>query len=119
MLKSDRQTDLLATLDLGTITGPRLDSEVFDKEAERGIHSPAYDTVPAARIWHDGPYLKILPVNGPSNACYASATYEGQTYCVPLEAAHTSMLMDIAVILRNLNITPTDLNAPVSVRIAE
>jgi hypothetical protein len=36
-----------------------------------------------------------------------------------MEATHSSMLMDIAVILRNLNISPTDLNAPISVRVAQ
>jgi hypothetical protein len=80
---------------------------------------PYYDTVQAQQIFNDGPYLSILNINGPSVSCYSSVTYEGQTYCVPSGATHTSMLMDIAIILRNLNITPADLNAPVSVRVAD
>jgi hypothetical protein len=45
--------------------------------------------------------------------------YDGQPYCVPLEATHTAMLMDLAVVLRNLNVQPTDLNVPATVRLAE
>jgi hypothetical protein len=75
-----------------------------------------YRSIPAWRIFNDGPYLSILNIGGP---CYSSVNYEGQTYCVPLEATHTTMLMDIAVILRNLSISPTDLNAPVSVRVTD
>jgi hypothetical protein len=75
-----------------------------------------YDTIAADQILKGGHYLSI--VNGPSAACYSWVNYSGGPYCVPAEATHTSMLMDIAVILRNLNISPTDLNAPVSVRVA-
>jgi hypothetical protein len=74
-----------------------------------------YGSPPAQQIFRNGPYLSIL--NGASGWCYAWANYNGQIYCVPMEATHTSMLMDIAVILRNLNISPTDLNAPISVRV--
>jgi hypothetical protein len=76
-----------------------------------------YGSAAGLRIFGSGPYLSIL--NGPSASCYTWINYSGQTYCVPMEATHTSMLMDIAVILRNLNVAPTDLNAPISVRVAQ
>ncbi len=75
-----------------------------------------YGSPSGREIFGSGPYLSIL--NGPSASCYAWANYNGQMYCVPMTATHTSMLMDIAVMLRNLNISPTDLNAPISVRVA-
>jgi hypothetical protein len=75
-----------------------------------------YDTVPARTIFNGGPYLAIQ--DGLSASCYSWVNYDGGLYCVPMDATHTSMLMDIAVILRNLNISPTDLNAPISVRVA-
>jgi hypothetical protein len=75
-----------------------------------------YGSSAGQQIFGSGPYLSIL--NEPSAPCYAWANYSGQTFCVPMGATHTSMLMDIAVMLRNLNISPTDLNAPVSVRVA-
>ena len=80
---------------------------------------PIYQMFAARQILVDGPYLSIAALSGPSLSCYTSMVYEGQAYCVPMEAHHTSMLMDIAVILRNLNITPQDLNAPVSVRVID
>jgi hypothetical protein len=78
-----------------------------------------YKGFASQRILGDGPYLSIAKINGPSVSCYSSVVYEGQAYCVPSESTHTSMLMDLAVILRNLNITPQDLNAPVSVRVTD
>jgi hypothetical protein len=77
----------------------------------------SYRSVPAKRIWAGGPYLSIT--NEPTTQCYSSIEYNGQPYCVPLEATHTAMLMDLAVVLRNLNVQPTDLNAPATVRLAE
>jgi len=77
----------------------------------------SYKSVTAERIFGNGPYLVIY--NAPSAQCYSSIEYEGQTYCVPLEATHTAMLMDIAVILRNLNVQPSDLNAPFTVRLSQ
>jgi hypothetical protein len=61
------------------------------------------------------PYLSI--VDGLYAPCYSWVNYSGQRFCVPMGARHTAMLMDIAAILRNLNISPSDLNAPVSVRV--
>jgi hypothetical protein len=75
-----------------------------------------YSTPAGQKIFGSGPYLSVI--DGPADPCYARANYSGQLFCVPIGATHTSMLMDIAVILRNLNISPTDLNAPVSVRVA-
>lgn len=75
-----------------------------------------YGSVPAKQIFAEGPYLSVS--EGISPSCYSSVNYNGQFYCVPTESTHTSMLMDIAVILRNLNISPTDLNAPISVKVA-
>ncbi len=78
---------------------------------------PGYDVVPAKRILAgDGMYLSIE--KGFGSDCYASIRYEGNDFCVPFKATHTTMLMDIAVILRNLNVQPADLNAPVTVRLA-
>ena len=78
---------------------------------------PGYDSVTAQRIFGRGPYLSI--VGAPVGGCYSSIIYQGQTFCVPSEASHTAMLMDLAVILRNLNVQPSDLNAPFTVRLAE
>jgi hypothetical protein len=75
-----------------------------------------YDTNAADQILNGGRYLSI--VSGASTSCYSWVSYNGSPYCVPTDSTHTSMLMDLAVILRNLNISPTDLNAPVSVRVA-
>jgi hypothetical protein len=94
----------------------RIAFDRFDFSKETRV--PFYDTVQATQIFGNGPYLSILTTNGPSSSCYSSASYEGQTYCVPVGASHTTMLMDLAIMLRNLNISPTDLNAPVSVRVA-
>jgi len=78
--------------------------------------SKYYHSVPAQTIFNGGPYLAIR--DGLPASCYSWVNYDGGLYCVPMGATHTSMLMDIAVILRNLNIAPTDLNAPISVRVA-
>jgi hypothetical protein len=79
-------------------------------------YNAGYKSVPAKRIWAGGPYLAIT--SAPTMQCYASVEYNGQPYCVPLEATHTAMLMDLAVVLRNLNVQPTDLNVPATVRLA-
>jgi hypothetical protein len=81
------------------------------------VRFSSYRSVPAQRIFGDGPYISIL--NSPSAHCYSSINYDGQIYCVPPEATHTAMLMDIAVVLRNLNVSPADLNTPLSVRFSQ
>ena len=82
-----------------------------------GIAPNAYISLPAQRIFGEGPYLRVT--NASATECYASIDYEGQSYCVPLTATHTAMLMDIAVVLRNLNVQPSDLNAPFTVRLSQ
>jgi hypothetical protein len=77
----------------------------------------SYKSVLANRIFAGGPYLSIT--NAPTTQCYSSIEYNSQPYCVPITATHTAMLMDLAVVLRNLNVQPTDLNAPASVRLAD
>jgi hypothetical protein len=81
------------------------------------VSSPHYVSIAATRIINNGPYLSIA--NTVDSNCYASIPYEDKTYCVPTDATHTTMLMDMAIILRNLNVQPTDLNAPLTVRLAE
>jgi hypothetical protein len=89
----------------------------FGDQVPFDLYKSGYQSIPAKRIWADGPYLSIT--NAPTTQCYSSIEYEGQPYCVPLEATHTAMLMDLAVVLRNLNVQPTDLNVPATVRLAE
>jgi len=99
--------------------GDKIRFERYERDNGKIEMVPWYDTVQAQQIFNTGPYLSIVELNGPSASCHASVKYDGRTYCVPLEVTHTSMLMDIAIILRNLNISPTDLNAPVSVRVTD
>jgi hypothetical protein len=82
------------------------------------IKFPPYDSIPALTVFENGSeYLSIS--NDSSGPCYSSISYGGQEYCVPAGASHTTMLMDIAVTLRNLNVQPSDLNSPFTVRLAE
>ena len=74
-----------------------------------------YASNQARALLNGDPYLSI--VDGLYAPCYSWVNYSGQRFCVPMGARHTAMLMDIAAILRNLNISPSDLNAPVSVRV--
>ena len=64
-----------------------------------------------------GPLVEI--VNGSGPQCYAATRFEGQFWCVPEDAEKTAVLMDIVQQLRNLSITPTDLNAAFTVRIGD
>jgi hypothetical protein len=66
----------------------------------------------------DHRYLNIVTDRG-SGQCYTRVAYQSVNYCVPYDAKHTSMLMDMATSLRNLNITPADLNAPLNVRLSQ
>ena len=81
------------------------------------LNNSGYHSVPAETIWAGGPYLSIN--NSSTTQCYASIEYNDQSYCVPQEATHTGMLMDLAIVLRNLNVQPTDLNVPATVRLAQ
>lgn len=62
-----------------------------------------------------GPLMEIVSGSGPQ--CYASTRFQSESWCVPQEAEKTAVLMDIVQQLRNLSITPTDLNAAFTVRI--
>jgi hypothetical protein len=64
-----------------------------------------------------GPLVTIVKGSGPQ--CYASATFDGQSWCVPKDAEKTAVLIDIIQQLRNLNIQPTDLNSAFTVRIGD
>ena len=81
------------------------------------VETPNYITLPAQRVLGDQRYLVLNSMRGDS--CYVSVVYHGFGYCVPESATHTAMLMDIGTALRNLNITPSDLNAPVTVRVTQ
>jgi hypothetical protein len=81
------------------------------------VETPDYATLPAQRVIGDQNYLVLTSTLGDS--CYTSVTYQGLGYCVPQSATHTAMLMDIGTSLRNLNISPSDLNAPVTVRVTQ
>lgn len=62
------------------------------------------------------PYLNVVPIS--AGGCYTSLNYMGQSYCVPATSMHTAMIMDIVETLRNLSITPADLNSAFTVRLA-
>jgi hypothetical protein len=79
------------------------------------VYFPGYLSSAASRVYEDGPYLAIE--QGGTSGCYTSISYFGDSYCVPPSASHTAMLMDIAVVLRNLNIQPSDLNSAFTVRL--
>jgi hypothetical protein len=64
-----------------------------------------------------GRFLEI--VESSDTGCFVSAVYDGQSYCVPQNAFATAMLLEILEQLRNLSITPSDLNASFSVRVVD
>jgi hypothetical protein len=59
--------------------------------------------------------LQILRTGGPG--CFVWISYELENYCVPIDAYKTATVLDILVQLRNLAITPNDLNSGFSVRL--
>jgi hypothetical protein len=63
------------------------------------------------------PFLDIIQGGGVN--CYVSVSYGGQFYCVPEGDDNTAMLLDILEQLRNLSITPNDLNSAFSVRLID
>jgi hypothetical protein len=64
------------------------------------------------------PFLNIIKGTGGTGDCFISVYYDGQSYCVPRAgASNTAMMIDILEQLRNLAISPTDLNAALSVRV--
>jgi hypothetical protein len=83
------------------------------------LPSFSYRSIPANQVLNsDQHYLNIVTDRG-SAPCYTRVAYQSVNYCVPYDAKHTKMLMDMAVSLRNLNITPADLNAPLNVRLSQ
>lgn len=72
-------------------------------------------TLDAVTLQHGDPFLRIDQGSGPH--CIAEASYGGAQYCVPLGAYNTAALMSIAQQIRNLQITPNDLNTPFTVRL--
>ena len=81
------------------------------------VETPGYITLPAQRVIGEQNYLILTSAS--RDSCYASITYHGLGYRVPQSVTHTAMLMDIGTSLRNLNISPSDLNAPVTVRVTQ
>lgn len=82
------------------------------------VETPRYRTLTAQRVLGNQRYLDIVSGTN-SGGCYSAVTFESAGYCVPQGATHTAMLMDLAMVLRNLNISPSDLNAPVTVRLSQ
>jgi hypothetical protein len=61
-------------------------------------------------------FLDIVQ-GGPAAACGVAIEYGGRSYCVKDGDRSTSNLLALLQDLRNLSITPADLNAPFSVRV--
>ena len=63
-----------------------------------------------------GPFLNIT--DGVGADCLVSAFYNGKSFCVPREGSNsTAVLLDMLGQLKNLSISPTDLNAAFAVRL--
>jgi hypothetical protein len=73
-----------------------------------------YFTAPL--VASDAPFLDIVEGAGD---CFVLVTYEGQSYCVPHGSSSTALLIDLLVQLRNLSITPSDLNSAFSIRLIQ
>jgi hypothetical protein len=64
------------------------------------------------------PFVNIL--RGRYSGCTVDITYLGEEYCIPSEASlNTGIVFQILQALRNLSISPTDLNTPFSVRVVQ
>jgi hypothetical protein len=75
-------------------------------------------TPESQREFNGEPLMTIIAhKSGPG--CYITAGYDGYTYCVPQGAYKTAMVIDILEQLRNLSITPNDLNSAFSVRLID
>src|SRR5262245_18662140 len=62
-----------------------------------------------------GRFIEISP--DPPVRCLVSVVYDGDVFCVPQGAYATAMLLEILQELRNLSISPTDLNAAFTARL--
>lgn len=58
-----------------------------------------------------------IGASGPN--CRVAVVYKGQSYCVPQEARVTAIVLDILEALRNLAISPSDLNEAFTVRLSQ
>ncbi|MBR1201841.1 MULTISPECIES: hypothetical protein [unclassified Bradyrhizobium] len=75
-----------------------------------------YHTKESTLVIQSGePYLNIT--NGAGRDCFSGVAYGGGFYCVPADSAHTAMLFDILIQLRNMSIQTTDLNSAFTVRL--
>lgn len=63
-----------------------------------------------------GRFLEIVPAS-PIIDCFVAVAYNGGSYCVPQWAYTTAMMFEILEQLRNLSISPTDLNSAFTVRV--
>jgi hypothetical protein len=65
-----------------------------------------------------GPFLNIT--KGASADCLVAAFYNGESFCVPRQGSNsTAVMLDVLGQLKNLSITPTDLNAATAVRLID
>jgi hypothetical protein len=62
----------------------------------------------------DEPFFNVT---GDNLGCFVGVTYSGRFYCVPEGSPNTAMLLDIIIQLRNLSISPSDLNSAFTVRL--
>jgi hypothetical protein len=76
-----------------------------------------YYTGAAKELLGNEPFLNIVNGDIVGIGCFVSIAYDGHTYCVPQGSFHTAMMLDILWQLRNLAITPSDLNSAFSVRV--
>jgi len=83
------------------------------------INEVGYRTKEARELTAAGePFLNV--VRGKTDGCAVYVLYLSQSYCVPISgSANTLVMMQILQALRNLSISPTDLNVPFSVHITD
>jgi hypothetical protein len=68
----------------------------------------------ARRVFDGEPLLTVTEKGGD---CYVSVNADGRSYCVPQYALRSAAVIDILFELKNLSITPNDLNSAFSVRV--
>lgn len=59
----------------------------------------------------------LLTIKTEADDCYVLAQYDGRSFCVPQGAYRTAMVLSILQELKNLSVTPSDLNSAFSVRV--
>jgi hypothetical protein len=75
---------------------------------------PAYHTRETKDL-RTAPFLDIVADRG--SGCFVSVDYGGHTYCAPQRSYSTAVMLHMLQDVRNLSITPADLNASFSVRV--